>query len=250
MRPLTTLTLLLGALPSACTRTTPPSPRTSTCDSTLVASLIHARLTAAQSGDTARWHRLVSDSALWTGNGLRVAHTREVLLSIVANRAIRLAAQQINDIHVFVSGDVAQATYVQQVQDAGQSAQAGKRFRKHDIFVRRGNTWLLIGAAEVAVPFRARVVVDAAAAARLVGRYALADVDTLDVAIAPAGRFTMRGREGSVDTLIAESDSVLFEEGDTGSWVFAGTSTGAARALLYRAAGAADVTLPRVPSRQ
>lgn len=243
------ITVVASVAASACGRTEATATRDAARDSAVVAGLVHERLRAAQAGDTARWHRFVSDSCVWVGAGLRAASTREVLPSIAANRAIRLAAQQIRDLVVYVSRDVAQATYVQQVQDAGQASEAGKRFRKLDTFVRRDSTWLLIGASEVAVPFRARVALGAEAAERLVGRYALADVDTLAVNAVPAGRltmFTMRGRDGTVDTLLAESDSVLFVEGDHGSWVFAGATRGAARALLYRSAGAADVTLSRV----
>jgi hypothetical protein len=231
----------------ACGRAGPRPSASAAGDSAAVAALVGERLQAALAGDTARWHRLVSDSCLWVGGGLRVERTRDVLPAIAANRAIRPAAQQIRELAVHVTGDVAQAAYVQQVQDAGQASESGKRFRKVDTFVRRERTWLLIGAFEVAAPFRAHVVPGADAAARLAGRYALGAVDTLDLAPGPGGRFTLRGRAGTVDTLLAESDTVLFQEGDVGAWVLPGASAGAARALVYRSPGAADIVLPRVP---
>ena len=239
-----TLVALFGACSAA------PNPSTTLArDSTVVASIVRERLSAGFAGDTARWHRLVSDDCLWTGPALRTATTREVLPAIVANRLIKPAAQDIRDLVVHLTGDVAQVTYVQLVQDAGQATEAGKRFRKTDTLVRRGGTWLLIGAAEVAVPFRARVALDSLRAERLSGRYAFGTIDTLTVAPAARGRFTLRGMDGTTDTLLAENDSTLFEEGDPGSWVFSTAGSREPRALVYQMIGAKDVMLRRVTPR-
>lgn len=220
-------------------------------DSSAVAALVHERLRAAAAGDTARWHQLVSDSCVWTGPALRVATTREVLPSIVANRALPPIRQEVRDLVVHVSGDVAQATYVQYAMAPDSAPESGKRFRKTDVLQRQGGQWRVIGAAEVAVPFQHRVTLDAAQADRLAGRYVLPGIDTLVVAPVAHGAFTMRGRDGSVDTLWAASDSSLFVEGDPGTWLLPHGARGSrapAAVLVYRMAGAADVVLPRVSS--
>lgn len=70
--------------------------------------------------------------------------------------------------------------------------------------------------------------------------------EVLEVTALPSGRqFTMRGPDGIADTLLAESDSTLYEEGDPGTWVFAGVARGPATALVYRMPGARDIVLPR-----
>lgn len=241
-----TMTLLL-ATSAGCTSTPPPRASSTSADSADVAALVHERLAAALAGDTARWHRSISDSCVWTGPALHVATTHEVIGSIAANRTIGLQAQQLRELVVHLTGDVAQATYVQLVQDAGQSPETGKRFRKSDTYVRRDGRWLLMGAAEIAVPFRPRRTLGTSEGAALLGRFALAGVDTLTIAAVDGGRFLMRGTDGTADTLLAESDSVLFVEGDPGSWVFPRDRRGAVPRILYRMAGARDIVLPRVP---
>lgn len=231
----------------ACARSAQRPATSPSADSAAVAALVHERLASALAGDTARWHRAVSDSCVWTGPALQVATTREVIGSIAANRAIAAERQQLQELVVHLAGDVAQATYVQLVQDAAQPPEQGKRFRKTDTYVRRDGRWLLIGASEIAVPFRPRRALIAAEGAALRGRFALPGVDTLTIEALGDGRLTMHGLDGTVDTLLAESDSVVFVEGDPGSWVFSRDARRLVYRLVYRMAGARDVVLPRVP---
>ncbi len=242
------LIISLMCLGTGCERNAARGVGASVKDSSDVAELVHERLRAALAGDTAAWHRLVSDSCLWSGGALRVSTTKEVLGSIAANQLLRPAAQQIRELVVYVSDNVAQAAYVQLVQDTGQAEQAGKRFRKVDTFVRRNGTWLLVGAAENSVPFRARIQLSDVVAERMIGRYALGDIDTLEVQRLDRSQFTMRGRDGAIDTLFAESDSVLFTEGDAGSWVFT-KAFAKGPLLVYRSSGAADVVLTQVRAK-
>lgn len=232
----------LGLVLAACAS---PRARDVAADADAVRALVHERLAAALAGDTARWHAQVADDCLWTGPALKNETTAGVLASIAANRELKPAAQEIRDLDVRVSGDVAQATYVQLVQDHAQAAEQGKRFRKTDTYQRRGDRWLLIGATEVAVPWRTRLDPGRAVSAALAGRYAFGGADTLTVGLASPGRFTLAGQDGTTDTLLAENDSTLFVEGDPGSWVFR-REGGAVRALIYRANGGRDVVLPRV----
>ncbi len=240
MRRLACITAALACL-AACTRTA----RDPVADVAAVKALVHDRLAAALEGDTARWHAQVADDCLWTGPALKNETTAGVLASIAANRVLKPAAQEIRDLDVRVSGDVAQATYVQLVQDASQAAEAGKRFRKTDTYQRRGERWWLIGATEVAVPWRRRVQPAAEVAEAIAGRYVFGGADTLAVLAASPGRFLLRGQDGITDTLLAENDSTLFVEGDPGSWVFRRAGREVV-ALIYRADGGKDVVLPRV----
>ena len=241
MRRLACLAAALACL-AACT----PPVRDPAADAAPVRALVHDRLAAALEGDTARWHRQVSDACLWTGPALRNETTAGVLASIAANRVLKPAAQEIRDLDVRVSGDVAQATYVQLVQDGSQAAEAGKRFRKTDTYQRQRGAWRLIGAAEVAVPYRPRMQPGAAVVEAIAGRYVFGGADTLTVLAASPGRFLLRGQDGITDTLLAENDSTLFVEGDPGSWVFRRAAAGPVLALIYRAEGGKDVVLPRV----
>lgn len=220
-----------------------------TADSSAVAARIHERLAAAMAGDTAHWHRLVSDECVFTGPALQLETTQGVLGSIAANRALRPAAQQVQDMVVFVHGDVAQASYVQLVQDTGQAQTRGKRFRKTDVFVRRPTGWQLIGATEVDVPFRPLRALEPREAARLVGEYALEALDTLTVLAFSDGRLGLLGGDGVLDTLLAASDSTAYMDGDAGTWVFSAGRNGAVAALRYQRPGARDVVLPRVGAK-
>jgi len=236
---------MLALLCAACGTTERRRPSQG-ADSSAVAALVHERLDAALAGDTAHWHQLVSDSCLFTGPALHVATTREVIASVAANRVLRPAAQQLRGLVVYVSGDLAQASYVQLVQDAGQGASGGTRFRKTDAFVRREGRWQLIGAAEVDVPFRPTIALDASQSSRLTGSYAPAAIDTLTVSTLPGGRLGMRGRDGLLDTLLAASDTSAFVDGDPGTWIFSTGPGGGVSALRYQRRGARDVLLPRV----
>ena len=210
----------------------------------VIAALVQERLAAALAGDTAAWHAQVSDSCVFTGAELRVSTTKDVIGSIAANRVLQPKAQRIESLVVQFVGGVAQATYIQLVQDAGQAERAGRRFRKTDTYARLGNTWKLIGAAETPIPFRASVDISADRAATAPGRYALGNADTLTLASVKRDRFTLTGPDGVVDTLLVENDSTLYADGDAGSWILRGSATSAA--LAYRAAGAADIVLVRV----
>ena len=238
LRPLFLILLALACAPRE-------APVDRAADSVAVATRVQERLAAALTGDTARWHRHVDDAAVWTGPALRNATTREVIGSIAANHVVTIPAQRIADlvVHLDRSGSVAQATYVQFTGDTSRSARTGKRFRKTDTYVRRGTEWWLVGGTEVAVPFRPAVVLDSTRSARLVGRYVLPGVDTSEVIALRDGRVVMRWTDGTVDTLLAESDSTVFEEGDPGTWVF----PRAGRGLVYRMAGGSDVVLTRIP---
>ena len=226
--------LLLGIV-SACAAETAPSN-----DSAAVATLVRERLAAALAGDTAAWHRHVSDSCVFTGAELRVSTTRDVIGSIAANRALQLKAQRIDKLVVRFVGGVAQATYVQLVQDAGQPETQGKRFRKTDTYTRVDGSWKLIGSAEVPVPFRASTAMAAERATAAVGRYALGSADTLTLGLVRPDRFTLVGSDAVVDTLLVENDSTLYVDGDAGSWILRATG------LVYRSNGAADIVLTRV----
>lgn len=220
----------------------------STADSLAVATLVRERLAAALAGDTARWHRHVSDRALWTGPGLTPVLTPVVLPIIAANATLKPGAQELQDLAVHLHGDVAQATYLQLVRGPSGDLRDGKRFRKTDTYQRQARDWMLVGATEIAIPYRKSVTLPAAGAARLFGRYALPGVDTLTLAATTAG-FRLVGLDGSTTDLLAADDTTLFEEGDPGDWVLRLPPSGPASALLYRMQGAADVVLPRVPGR-
>jgi hypothetical protein len=229
--------LVLG-IASACAAT--ESSRSQ--DSASVATLVRERLAAALAGDTAAWHRQVSDSCVFTGAELRVSLTKDVIGSIAANRALGLKAQRIDKLVVHFAGGVAQATYVQLVQDAGQQERQGKRFRKTDTYARVDGSWKLIGSAEVPVPFRPLTAMVSERAAATAGRYSLGVADTLTLASVTADRLTLTGTDGVVDTLLVENDSTLYADGDAGSWIVRGSGV----ALLYRSTGAADIVLTRV----
>ena len=142
-------------------------------DSAEVAALVRGRLAAALAGDTAAWHAQVSDSCVFTGAELRVSLTKDLIGSIGANRTLNPKVQRIDKLVVHLVGGVAQATYVQLVQDAGQPEREGKRFRKADTYARSGDSWRLIGAAEVPIPFRAALVLPPDPATQPAGRYTL-----------------------------------------------------------------------------
>ena len=244
MRRRATLVLAGPLLLAACGRA-PATTRAA--DSAAVAALVHARLEAALAGDTATWHRQVSDSALFTGPGLTPVRTPVVLPIIAANATLKPGAQELRDLTVYLHGDVAQATYLQLVAGPSGAFPDGKRFRKTDTYQRHGDRWRMVGAAELAIPYRKTVALPAASAARLFGRYALPGVDTLTLSATTAG-FRLIGLDGSSTALLAADDTTLFEEGDPGEWVFR-TAGGPATALIYRMQGAADIVLPRVPGR-
>lgn len=145
-----------------------------------------------------------------------------------------------------MQGDVAQASYLQLVQDHGQPERDGTRFRKTDVLVRSRSQWVLIGATEVDVPFRRAVVLSAAQTRRLEGRYALAGYDTLAVGALSTGQLGLRGSDGATDTLSVADDSTAFVDGDPGKWRFAMDRAGRVRELRYQRAGARDVVLARV----
>ncbi len=234
--------LCLLAVATACARTHPA--RTSE-DSTTVASLIRERLEASLAGDTARWHRQVSDGCVWTGPGLGTPTTAAVIIEQAANLLLHPTAQQIQGLTVHVFGDVAQATYLQLVQDAGQTPRTGKRFRKTDTYIRHGPSWLLIGATEIALPFRRSVPVATARLTPLLGSYLLGKVDSVRIALGEPGQLTMNAAEGAADTLFAENDSTFFIDGEPGAWVFRLGSQGRRSTLAYRSAGGSDVTYTR-----
>jgi ketosteroid isomerase-like protein len=136
-----------------------------------VATLVRNRVDAALAGDTARWHRQVADQCLFTGPTLSAVSTSEMLPMIAANRTIRPASQQIEDLVVHLTGDVAQATYVERVQDSTRSPAAARRLRETDTYVRRGPDWIMIGAAEIDAPNGARLSSDSTRAAPVAGRH-------------------------------------------------------------------------------
>ena len=238
--------LLAGLLLlAACSRRPPGG---TTADSLAVAGLVRDRLAAALRGDTAAWHRHISDQALWTGPGLTPVLTPVVLPIIAANATLEPGAQELQDLAVHLHGDLAQATYLQLVRGPTGELRDGKRFRKTDTYQRQQDGWILVGAAEIAIPYRKSVTLPAAGAARLFGRYALPGVDTLTLAATTAG-FRLVGLDGSSTNLLAADDTTLFEEGDPGDWVLRLAPHGPASALVYRMQGAADLVLPRVPGR-
>ena len=169
MRCVATSLVLLGLL-AACNRGRNPTSALSR-DSATVAILVRSRLDAALAGDTARWHRQVADECLFTGPTLSAVSTSDVLPVIAANQTTHPAAQQIDDLVVHLTGDVAQATYVQRAQGAPQSPAAGRRARETDTYVRRGPDWIMIGAAEIDVPIGAPLSSDSTRAARVAGRH-------------------------------------------------------------------------------
>lgn len=215
-------------------------------DSVAVCQLVGDRLEAALAGDTARWHRQVSDSCLWTGPVLKNATTREVLSSIAANSMLATGDQSIQELSVVLHDNIALATYVQLVRATDSSSSPGKRFRKTDTYLRKGRSWELICAAEIAVPYRQRIPISRELVQRLSGQFVLPGVDTLTVGMGANGNLLLSGTDGVTDTLLAENDSTMFQEGDLGSWVFSTDSTGQVVVLRYRIAGAADVLLKRV----
>lgn len=218
--------------------------RTVRADSLAVAGVVRERLAAALRGDTATWHRFVADDAVWTGPALALATTRDVLVSIAANRQLQSGEQSLDALTVFVKGDIAHASYVQVVESA--NGAAFKRFRKTDTYQRSGNGWLLVAAAEIAIADRVHVSVSAAQVGALAGSYMLGETDTLVIAPVGRDRLLLTGGGATPDTLLPENDSVFFQDGDRGSWVFERGRDGVIARLLYRASGQDDVVLRRV----
>lgn len=216
-----------------------------TADSAAVAARVHHRLEAALAGDTARWHQLVSDSALWVGPSLKPTSTKVVLPIIAANRLLKPGAQAIRDLEVHIYGPVALATYLQLVAGPDGAERTGKRFRKSDTFRWEKGGWLLIGATEIAIPYRESMRLDEQRAHAITGRYGLEGVDSIDIASTVTG-FRLTSLDGSVVDLLAADDSTLFEEGDPGDWIVRTATKGVEPALIYRMQGAADVVLKRV----
>lgn len=238
--------LSLLATATACIRRPPAN---SSQDSTTVASLVRERLAASFVGDTARWHRQVSDDCVWTGPGLGTPTTAMVIIEQAANRLLHPTAQQIQGLSVHLFGDVAQATYVQLVQDADQKPGTGKRFRKTDTYLRHGTSWLLVGATEIELPFRQSVLVPAARLVLMLGSYVLGKADSVSIALGLPGQLTMQASEGPADTLFAENDSTFFMDGEPGAWVFTIAANGLGRTLAYRSVGGSDVVYTRVVTR-
>lgn len=221
----------------------PGGARSTAADSAAVVALVHERLEAATAGDTARWHRGVSDSALWTGPALRTVRTREVLPLIAANRQLQPGASDIRDLEVILTGDVAQATYLQLVAGPTGAPRSGKRFRKTDVYQRQGDRWILVGAAELALPYRPIQRLGPERAAAIAGSYLLPGVDSITLVPTDSG-VQLHTLDGSVTQLLVANDSTLFEEGDPGEWILP-AGRGAPATLIYRMAGAADVVLRR-----
>lgn len=215
-------------------------------DSSAVAALVSARLAAANAGDTAAWHRLVAEDALWTGPALPVATTTEVLAEIASNRLTRPVPQDVRQLTVHLYGSVAQVTYVILAHQPAEPPSSGKRFRKTDTYVRRGGTWVLIGGTELLLPFRPEVHPSPEQVATLFGRYLLGQTDTLTVRPGAGGHLVLDG-SGAVDTLLAEDDSTYFVDGDAGSWIFGHVASGRVGVLVYRSQGQTDITLSRIP---
>lgn len=221
-----------------------PVPAVGTPDSLAVASLVQERLAASLAGDTALWHHQVSDQAVWTGPGLAVGTTAQAIAEQAANLFLHPTAT-IEHLAVHLAGGVAQATYV--VVEAGEPGALGKRFRKTDTYIRSGPSWILIGSAEVPVPFRASVVVALNHRQPLLGRYRLGTVDSVLITAVEPGRLLMEGPGAPPDTLYAENDTTFFADGDPGSWVFLAATEGRVRALVFRMSGGKDVVYTRSP---
>ncbi len=235
--------VLLGA--PACSGAGRAPVQDSPADSVAIATLVRHRLDRAIAGDTAEWHRQVADDAVWTGPGLAIATTRDVLLSIAANAHIPTGAQRIDGLAVHLQGGIAQATYVQFVANAD-SGLPGKRFRKTDTYRRGPAGWILVAATEIAIAERPRVSVATERLRPLTGTYVLGAKDSLTVILGGPGQLVIVGGGATPDTLVAESDSSFYSEGDRGSWIFArGPGMGVGR-LIYRASGQPDVVLDRV----
>jgi hypothetical protein len=216
-----------------------PGPVVDGSESLAVARLVQERLAASLAGDTATWHRQVSDQAVWTGPGLAVGTTPQALTEQAANRLLHPRAT-IADLAVHLVGGIAQATYV--VIEAGTP---GKRFRKTDTYVRSGKTWTLVGSAEVPVPFRASIPLALERRQPLLGRYHLGAVDSILVSATEPGRLVMSGPGFPPDTLYAVDDTTFFVDGDPGSWVFLAGADGRVHALAFRMAGGKDVVYTR-----
>lgn len=212
-------------------------------DSAAVAALVRERLEAATAGDTARWHRGVSDSALWTGPALHPVRTRDVIPVIAANRQLQPAPSEIHDLQVVLFDGVAQATYIQLVPGPSGLPRTGKRFRKTDVYQRRDSRWVLVGATEISVPFRTTRPLSASRQSAIAGEYILEQVDTLTLIPADSA-VQLKAADGSITRLLIANDSTLFEEGDPGEWIVPVGPTPAST-LLYRMAGANDVVLHR-----
>lgn len=228
-----------------CLACAPTAPAATAADSAAVAALVRERLEAATLGDTARWHRSVSDSALWTGPALATVRTPVVLPIIAANRVLRPAPSELRDLVVYLDGPVAQATYLQLVPGPDGPARSGKRFRKTDVYRRDGAGWRLVGASEIAIPYRASRRLGPGRAAAIAGRYVLPGIDTLVLTPTDTG-VLLGATDGSVTPLLVADDTTLFEEGDAGAWIVPAGPGPAAR-LLYRAPGAEEVVLTRAP---
>lgn len=238
-RPILWIVLLAGACG-------PVPTRSGSADSAAVAALVRDRLEAATAGDTARWHRGVSDSALWTGPALRPVRTPEVLGIIASNRQLQPGRSDIRDLQVVLQDGVAQATYLQLVPGPTGSPRSGKRFRKTDVYARRGGNWILVGATEISLPYRATRPFGAGRAEAIAGSYLLPGVDSITLVPTDSG-VQLKARDGSVTMLLVANDSTLFEEGDPGEWILP-LGGRVAPALIYRMSGAADIRLPRTPA--
>lgn len=220
-----------------------PPPASVTADSAAVAALVRERIAAAAAGDTARWHRQVSDSALWTGPALATVRTPVVLPIIAANRGLRPPPSELRELAVYVDGPVAQATYLQLVPGPDAAPRSGKRFRKTDVYRRDGAEWRLVGATEIAVPYRPTRPLGPGRAAAIAGRYVLPGVDTLVLTPTDSG-VLLGATDGSLTPLLVADDTTLFEEGDAGAWIVPMSPAPAPR-LIYRAPGAGDIVLTR-----
>ncbi len=246
MRIISIVILFATVLVIASCNSAPSPPAPPVGDSPAVAILVMQRLDAARNGDTAAWHRQVSDSCIFTGPSLQTASTRAVLNAIAANKAIKVPPQRILNMTVYPLGQIVLVSYVQLVGDTSRPEREGKRFRKTDTYVRSGDSWRMISATEIAVPYRASIALPKALASQIAGDYVLPEVDTLTIRQINSRAFLQIGRDGTTDTLLVEDDSTFYVEGDPGSWVFRYGANSPASTMIYRMQGAPDIILTRI----
>lgn len=211
-----------------------------------VEAIVRERLAAAGRGDRAAWKRHISADCVWTGPGLVVGTTADAEREIAANPSLPASTFEIQAFEAHPFGNVVVATYVVTYRPV-KGAEAVKRFRKIDTYLKEEGSWVLISASEVSVPGRVASKPDLGAYDSYAGRYQL-DVDNVVKVWREGEKLLSQGTgEDKPTELLPAGGDEFFVDGEIGGYRFGRAEGGAVDRLIYHQEGSQDIVLRRIP---
>lgn len=205
-------------------------------------TLIRERLDAAGRRDAVAWARYVDDDCVCGGS------TKSDTAQAIASRpaSIKNWYGDIGRFSAHVHGDVALVRYqVTEFTEIGGQRIALDEWRT-ETFLRRGESWVLLGGADVVVPRDPPVAtVDARLYDRYVGRYEYTP-GLIDTVTRQGERLFIQSTGQEKEELFPESEGVFFAKGQDWRVVFESDDRDAVVRLRFRQNGQ-DLVAKRVP---